>query len=184
MNTPSLATERRHPRLVVERGFQFKFTLRICLIASGVFLCFGGALLFIIKMNYEMLIQNALLEMPEMVSKLQREFRFLSLAIVTAFILMTGVMFGLGLVLTQRLAGPLFAFRRQLREFAEGKRPVRLALRTGDEFASLAQTFNHAMESWEHRASTRDESIRHALEAIAHGDKDRATQALQKALQH
>ena len=178
-STPS---NRRRTRLVIERDFQFRLALRICLIASGIFIAFGGVLLFLIKMNYEMLVQNALLQMPEMVGQLQREFRLISLAIVSAFILMIGVIFGLGLVLTQRLAGPLFAFKRTLKEFADGKTGVRLALRGGDEFIPLAEVFNYAMENWEQKQRRIENEVRAAIAAINTNNASQASAYLEKLL--
>jgi methyl-accepting chemotaxis protein len=180
--TTSRPPERRRSRLIIERNFQYKLTLRVCLVASGIFVAFGGALLFLIKMNYEMLIQNALLQMPEMVSQLQREFRLVSLGVVSAFILMIGVIFTLGLVLTQRLAGPLLAFKRTLREFGEGKVSARISLRLGDEFVPLAEVFNYAMENWENRQKWNENEIRSALNAIASGKPQDAAQKLQNLL--
>lgn len=142
---------RRQTALIIERDFQYRMTLRICLLASSVFLIFGSVLLFLVKINYETLIQDALIQMPDMVQALRREFRLLSLGMVTVLIVMVGVMFGLGLVLTNRIAGPLLALKRQLQNFAEGKSGVRLNLRAKDEFQNLQNVFNSAMESHDQR---------------------------------
>lgn len=178
MSTPN----RRKKRLVIERHFQYRLTLKICFAAAGIFLIFGGILMFLVKMNYEMLVQNALLQMPEMVTQLQREFRLISLALVTSFIIMVGIMFGLGLLLSQKLAGPIFALRRQLKEFADGKTGIRLSLRTGDEFMPLADTFNSAMESWEQRQTQHQDALKAALTAIDAGKTSEAQRHIKNAL--
>lgn len=174
--------EKRRSRVVIERDFQYRVTLRICLIAGLMLVAFGTGLLFLVKLSYEMLVQNALLQMPEMVSSLQREFRLVSLGIVTAFIVMIGIMVGLGLVLTQRLAGPLYAFKRQLQAFSDGRSGVRLSLRLGDEFAGLAVTFNEAMERADERSREINTQLREALGCLSNGKPAETAARLQKII--
>lgn len=174
--------ERRAVRVVVEREFQFRFTLRICLVAGLLFAVFGGILLFFLKMNYDMFRENALIQMPELVDGLRREFRFITLGTVTALIFMTACLFGLGLVLTQRVAGPLFNLKRRLRDFADGRHPVRLRLRTHDEFHNLEEVFNSAMESHERRRSELRTEVAAALDEIRRLEPESACRRLEKTL--
>lgn len=164
----------RRRRFVIEREFQYRLTLRICMIASLVFLVFCGALLFIMRVNYEALVQNALLQMPEMVPQLQRDFRLSLTAIVSMLILMVSVIFGVGLILTQRLAGPLYALRRQLHGFSRGQRGVRLSLRSGDDFLPLAESFNQAMETHDKRMSLLTREAENALNDLRSQDPSAA----------
>ncbi len=154
---------RQRFRFVIEKDFQYRFTIRMCTIAGFIFLCAGGLLLYIVSLNYEMLIQESLLQMPEMVSQLRREFKFLTLAMVACFIFMVCLLFALGLALTQRVAGPLFALQRKLQDFSEGKHNVRLKLRRDDEFHSLEESFNAAMESYDQNS----ERIENRLQALS-----------------
>jgi len=145
------STERRRSRLVLERGFQYRFALRVCLLAGAVFLVLGGTLLFFIKMNYDMLREDALIQMPDMVEPLAREFRLVTIGTITSLLLMTGLLFALGLFLSQRIAGPLMALRRRLRDFGDGKTGVRLRLRSDDDFRNLEEVFNASMEAYDRR---------------------------------
>ncbi len=137
---------RNRLKLVIEKDFQYRFTINMCLIAGLIFLLCGGILLLIVRMNYEAFIQYAVLQMPATVSQLERELRMLSLGLVAALLLMVSMLFGLGLMLTHRVAGPLYALKRRLEEFSEGQSGVRLNLRTKDEFHNLERVFNRAME--------------------------------------
>jgi len=139
-------------RVVIERDFQFRFTLRICLIAGVILLVYGGIYLFIMNSNYDMLIGHAHVQMPYRAESLRREFRLFSLGLVAMMILLIGVFFVLGLVLTQRIVGPVVALRRCLRDVADGKKNVRLRLRQGDEFRNMEQLFNAAMDRVEKSA--------------------------------
>jgi methyl-accepting chemotaxis protein len=180
--SPSSRSERRG-RVVVERDFQFRFALQVCLVAGTLFMLFGGVLLLFIKMNYDMLREGALIQMPEMVDGLRREFRFVSLGTVTALIFMTACLFGLGLVLSQRVAGPLFNLKRRLREFSDGKPTVRLRLRSNDEFRNLEEIFNSAMESHERRRDDLRGELTRALEEIRRLEPEPACRRLEQLLE-
>jgi nitrogen fixation/metabolism regulation signal transduction histidine kinase len=106
-----------------------------------------------LKLNYEMLRDNALLQMPNAVPGLTREFRMYSLGFIGALILCIVVLFVFGLVMTQRIAGPLIALQRRLKDFADGKEGVRLRLRKDDEFHNLEAIFNMAMEAHDKRTA-------------------------------
>lgn len=47
-----------------------------------------------------------------------------------------------GILATRRWAGPLFRFERFLSELAEGKRPIDIRLRDGDELTGFADLLN------------------------------------------
>lgn len=164
--TAAAKRERRSRRLVVERDFQYRFTLMICLYGGGLFLIFGGIMLYFLKANYEIFIQEALIQMPDMVSGLKREFRLLSLGMITGLLVLLVVLFGLGLVLTQRIAGPIFALKRRLKEFADGKTGIRLTLRTADEFHNLEEIFNLAMERYDYRKDQQKAALLELLNQI------------------
>jgi len=83
-------TYKRRKKYLVEKDFQYRFTFKLCLISGILFAIFTGLALFFIKLSYEMLIQNALLHMPEMVDKLRAEFSTLSLAIMSNWVLFMG----------------------------------------------------------------------------------------------
>jgi len=178
-----LSRERRHNRVVVDREFQFRFALQVCLVAGTLFLLFGGVLLLFIKMNYDMLREGALIQMPEMVEGLRREFRFVSLGTVTALIIMTACLFGLGLVLSERVAGPLFNLKRRLRDFADGKSPVRLRLRSNDEFRNLEDVFNSAMEIHDRRQADLKSELSSALDEIRRLEPESACHRIEKVLE-
>jgi signal peptidase II len=60
---------------------------------------------------------------------------FLATFIIVS-ITFTAVLFSVGLILSHRAAGPLYAFERFLNDYIEGK-PAKLKLRTGDDFKDL-----------------------------------------------
>ena len=180
MNSPIL--NRRKRRLVIKGDFQYRFTLRACLIASLIFLTFGAVLLLLIKSNFDMLREDALIQMPAFVDALRREYRLISLSTVTVLVLMTAFQFGLGLLLSSRVAGPLHALKRRLRDFSEGRNPVRLRLRQSDEFRNLEEVFNRSMEAHEERVKAVRTEIEKAIEDVRSLQPDSACNRLTEAL--
>ena len=149
--------QKRQPRLIIEKDFQLRFTLKICILNGVLFAVFAGVFLYFIGINYEMLIDGALQaysgSTQNPIADLQRERNFVASLVVGALIFMILILFISGLYLSQQVAGPLFSLKSRLREFAEGRPRVRMHLRRGDEFKNLEDIFNFAMEKHEERRS-------------------------------
>jgi methyl-accepting chemotaxis protein len=156
--------QRRKPRLVIEKDFQYRFTLKICLVNGFLITLFAGIFLFFINLNYDMLINGALRHLPETVVQLRREFRLIVALMLAALVALILLLFISGLYLTQQIAGPLFSLKSRLKEFADGKSKVRMHLRQSDEFHNLEELFNYAMERHEERRNQMRESIQKFLE--------------------
>lgn len=141
--------KRRSPRLVVDRNFQLRFAIKISLLTGSILLLFSGFVLFFVKSNYDMLVREALIQMPDSAEVLMQEFRFLLFTISTGLVVLIPTLFGIGLYLSKSVAGPVLALRRRLSEISNGRQGVRLRLRNGDELKSLELDFNEAMETLE-----------------------------------
>ena len=89
----------------------------------------------------------------------------------------------LGLYLTQRVAGPLFALKRRLQEFTDGRMGVRLKLRTEDEFHELEESFNVAMESHDRRRADLEQALAVAEKLIRGNNPEAAIQKIQSLLE-
>ena len=176
----SLPERRRRINLIVDRDFQFRFSLKILLATGLVFFLFGGTFLFLIRLNYDMLIQDALIQMPDMVDSLRREFRLISYGMMGAFILMLSAIFLVSLYMSLQVAGPLYALRKRLKEFADGRSGLRLHLRNRDEFHSLEETFNLAMENHDLRQRILKENLDKCLKYIGNDEQDAAKQIIKE----
>jgi methyl-accepting chemotaxis protein len=161
-NEGCLKKNRRKRFVFIERDFEYRFALKICFIGGGVFLFFTSTLLYVLKLNYETFLQEALIQFPEVVKSLKREFRFLLFINLAALVVMLSSLFALGIILGQRISGPIFAFKRRLIDLAENKGTVRLTLRDRDEFQNLVDVFNHAMESVE----MREQALKQKIESL------------------
>ncbi len=176
----SLPERRRRLNVILDKDFQFRFSLKILLSTGIVFALFGGTFLFLIHLNYDMLIQDALIQMPDAVSGLRREFRLVAYGMIAAFILMLGSIFMITMIMSLRIVGPLYALRKRLKDFADGKSGLRLNLRNKDEFQTLEETFNLAMENHDLRQRHLRENIGRVNEHLKNGEADAAKELLRE----
>lgn len=181
MSTPN-APHRRRKKLLIEKDFQYRFTLKLCLISGILFAIFTAISLFFIRLSYEMLIQSALIQMPEMVTKLRWEFRSLSMAMLVNWTLFVGAIFLVGVIYTQRIAGPVYALRRKLQDVAKDLRFSKIKLRQGDEFHSLETSYNRVVDVLQGHLKGIEASTRQARDHLASNKPDEALAELNQLI--
>jgi methyl-accepting chemotaxis protein len=176
--------EKRRSKVVVERDFQYRFTLKLCLWGGLVIVSFGILFLFIMKLSYAALVETSLGKLPPyLIQEMQREFRMISTIVVGGIVAMVAGLFGLGLVISQKLAGPIVALQRRLKDFSEGKLGVRLNLRKDDEFQNIQLVFNSAMENHEDRYNQKLDKISAAYQDLVNKNSSSAQEKLAKFLE-
>ncbi len=183
MTPKSPVPHRRRKRLLIEKDFQYRFTLRLCLISGLLFAAFTGVSLFFMKLSYEMLIQSALIQMPEMVSKLRWEFKSLSMAMFVNWALFVAAVTATAEIYTQRIAGPVYALRNKLQDLASDLKLHRLRLRRGDEFRSLESSYNSAVDALEQHLAGLEEHTRKAREHLVNRSHEEALHELNTLLE-
>ena len=95
---------------------------------------------YFVRENYTLLVQYGALE-PDITQALYRELKILILGIVGVFAVFLSGNFLLGVLFSHRIAGPIFALKRTIREILEGK-DAELNFRNKDEFRELVDSFN------------------------------------------
>lgn len=139
-------TERpSHPRrrYFINRKFQIEFSLRFLLIiavaAIAVMLLFfynsRGTLTAGYSGTEVKLLQTSVYFLPSLI---------ISTIVIAIFACLTGTM--VMILLSHRLAGPLFRFQASLDELRSGKMTLRINLREKDQFKDLADRVNALAE--------------------------------------
>jgi hypothetical protein len=153
------AAEPFRRRYLLDRRFQLKYALVMALAGLAVATVFG---LWVHQAHAQ---ATALLAPdPETRALLERSDRVL-LAVLGGIALLLGAALGLlGVVITHRVAGPVFVMGHYLRVISEGRFPRMRTLRGSDELRPFFQTFLDAVETLKRRER------RHAevLEDAAH----------------
>jgi len=178
----TVSNRRNRVKLVLDKDFQYRFTLTICLMATLIFAVFMGLTLFFNKLSYETLTEAAIVRMPDAVDQLRAEFRRISYSLVLALFVFTVVLFFTSLFLSRKIVGPLHALKRRLQEIALGREGIRLRLRSDDEFQDLAEVFNMAVDSYEQKLFVLRQKTTLAHQLLSSKDNTRAQEVLLEAL--
>ncbi len=180
MRTPT--NRRNRVKLVLDKDFQYRFTLTLCLMATLIFAVFMGLTLFFNKLSYETLTEAAIVRMPDAVDQLKWEFKMISYSLVLALFVFTVVLFFTSLFLSRKIVGPLYALKRRLQEIATGREGIRLKLRTDDEFQDLSEAFNLAMDTVEQKLHVLRQKTTLAHQLLSSKDPSKAQEVLLDAL--
>jgi nitrogen fixation/metabolism regulation signal transduction histidine kinase len=106
-------------------------------------------------------------ELRAQAESLERQSDRYSRLLIAALSVLVVALWLAGIVITHRVAGPVYKMRRQIRDLQKGNFKVPSPLRKGDELKSFFDAFNDMVESL--RARQRDEirRIDESLEALA-----------------
>ena len=101
--------------------------------------------------------------------------------LVGALLLFNVLLFAGSIMLTHRVAGPVYVLQRYVRMVAEGKLPVMRALRRGDEFRDLHQAVEGMVQQLGEEAERDVEVLAAAAEALP--EDSPAGQRVRRALE-
>jgi len=156
-------------RLIVDPGFQYAFIRKICLMAAimvGMSLAFL-ALVHLLYGDIQLqLIQPDPFSTAEGIDTAAQQPRLLNLlwpVMLICLVATLAVTFFFGLLLSHRMAGPIFRMRRTMNEMAAGDLRGQIHLRPKDEFTSLAESINDLRADWR-RSIMEIEEIRQTIE--------------------
>ncbi len=85
-----------------------------------------------------------------------------------------------GIVVTHRVAGPVFKMKRQLRALEKGDFSVPTPLRRGDELKQFFDAFNDTVRSLRARHQSELDQLTAAVEQLEAGDEEHALQGMKQ----
>jgi hypothetical protein len=175
------AHHRRH--YLVDRGFQLKYALVMALAGLAVAAVFG------LWLHQAHVQATALLAQdPETAALIERSDRLLLAAFAGIALLLAAALGLLGVVITHRVAGPVFVMGHYLQVLAQGRFPRMRTLRRSDELRRFFQVFLDAVQAMKSREArhaavledaarrmraTRDPSLAPAIAALEAGAFER-----------
>jgi hypothetical protein len=161
--------------LVVDRGFQYRYSLLLVGAGALIGLLCGGLML--------LAHQQALADI-ELTPELQAELAsrrvglyFLLVAVSVLIPLGLGLV---GLLVTHRIAGPVYAMSRYMSELAQGHYPTMRPLRKGDELNEMFELFHRAVDFMKAREVEEAFKLEEAILALKpHAQSTEAKAALE-----
>jgi hypothetical protein len=156
------AHHRRH--VLVDRGFQLKYALLMAAAGLAVAAIFGLWLHQAHAQATALLTQD-----PEVKGLVERSDHLLLSAFAGIALLLAAALGLLGVVITHRVAGPVFVMGHYLQVLAEGRFPRMRTLRKSDELKQFFRVFTDAVEAMKARearhAAVLEDAVRRMREA-------------------
>lgn len=157
--TPSGPPRLHRRTYVIDRGFQLKYTLVLALVGGLVSALFGG-------MMYLAHVDAARSLAPALRDELGRSEGTL-LALTAAMSVLMAAALGLfGVLITHRVAGPVYVMSHYVSVLARGRYPLMRPLRKHDELKGFFERFGDAIESLRQREAEEARQLEDALATL------------------
>jgi len=156
----------RRRSYLVDRGFQIKYAIVMAVAGLAVAAVFGLWL-------HQAHVQATALLAPDAETRalVERSDRLLLAAFAVIALLLAAALGLLGVVITHRVAGPVFVMGHYLRVLAEGRFPRMRTLRRSDELKEFFRTFIDAVDMLKLREARHtavlEDAVRRMREAAA-----------------
>lgn len=159
--TPSTPARLGRRTYVIDRGFQLKYTLMLVISAAVISAVFGG-LMFVAHADAVAEI-SAEAGLSESAARTESTLLWL-LGGMT--VLMAAALALFGILITHRVAGPVYVMSHYVSVLAKGRYPVMRPLRKGDELRAFFDRFQGAIEAMRKREAEEAEVIASALASL------------------
>lgn len=192
---PVAKAEGHRRQYLVDRGFQLKYAILMALAGLGVAAVFGLWL-------HQAHAQATALLAPDGETRalVERSDRLLLAAFAAIALLLAAALGLLGVVITHRVAGPVFVMGHYLEVLAKGRFPRMRTLRRSDELKAFFRTFLEAVDGMKARearhaavledavqrmraAAARSPDLQPAIEALAAAARERRAALAQDDLE-
>jgi len=169
--SPSSVHKRVRRTYIVDRAFQLKYTLLLVGTGTLISLVFGAmAYLASIDAHRALAVElsrpgvrgiSATAE--KVISESNTTLLFLTLGVAALMALALAL---LGILVTHRVAGPLYVMSRYISILAEGRYPVFRPLRRKDELRTFFERFQRAIDSMRARESDEANKLQEAIQNL------------------
>ncbi len=142
-----MAVKKRRKLYVVDEPFQMRYSLLLGISTFIVCLVISIILYSHVSSMDALIVNSGIGINPEALTVLSYQKKLLLVKISAATVIITLIMFLVGVVISNRIAGPVFSIRRSLQGiFKKGDFSARFKIREHDELKDLVSDLNKAME--------------------------------------
>jgi hypothetical protein len=158
---PGAKTDGHRRRYLVDRGFQLKYAVLMALSGIAVAAVFGLWL-------HQAHAQTTALLAPDAETRalVERSDRLLLAAFGAITVLLAAALGLLGVVITHRVAGPVFVMGHYLQVLAQGRFPRMRTLRRSDELKGFFRMFIDAVDAMKVREARHAALLEDAVQAM------------------
>jgi HAMP domain-containing protein len=143
--------------MIVDREFQHRFIRRIAMLAVLIVVASLSLLAITYAVNLDVqtvIVQPLPLAISENAPLMEEPKTILSIllpVVIICVVVTLAVTLVFGIVISHRMAGPLFRISRELKQMEQGDLSGEIRLRKKDDFKTLARTVNNLKTNWRHR---------------------------------
>jgi methyl-accepting chemotaxis protein len=145
---------------LVDRHFQLKYTALLVAFGGTVMGLFGAAVFREVSANSELLVgkrlEESLGKMPSLgdfQDALATSDHRMMMVVIGSAMIVAAALGLIGVLVTHRIAGPVYVLSRYAKALADGSYPQMRALRRGDELKGFFEVFREAIERMRERQS-------------------------------
>ena len=173
----------RRRQYIINQDFQFRYIGLLVGLASLLCLVFVVMTKHYIELNLNPLIESGLISSPVINELIQIEKQFLNKNLLTVFLVVLGTITVAGIFITHRIAGPVYALERRMKQIAqEGMPKTPFQIRRTDEFQELAESFNEMMASLQKQIDQQTQKIKVLEGGQAHKEIQQEKNGLKKVV--
>ncbi|OGQ17474.1 MAG: hypothetical protein A3B70_06520 [Deltaproteobacteria bacterium RIFCSPHIGHO2_02_FULL_40_11] len=132
----------KRTKYVIATQFQLRFAFLLTGVGVIVTAIVGYILHRVLVKTQGLLISTNIATSPDAIDFLRAQESLYTYALMGTFLGVTVTLLVLGIVISHRLAGPVFAIGRKMSDLAQGNFNATLQLRKSDEFQDLKDKFN------------------------------------------
>jgi len=151
----------------VQKNFQFKFILKFCIVLLiGIIISIGLLYLFSMNTLTSSFEQSKLIIKNTASAILPSVF----LSHLIALVLITLLAIVVTLLISHKLAGPLFRFQKELKEIGEGNLTQVIKLRKNDQITAMADSLNQMRTDLQNKILGIKEEVEQIIESASGQD--------------
>lgn len=158
----------RRTHFVVNKRFQLKYVT--LLLSLTVVLCLGFAFAsqYLVDIDVRKIATEEKLSGSDIESIIKEEKRAVVGNLMKVFFVVALLMMVLGTYITHKMAGPLFALQRRMKEVVHGDFKATLfKVREGDEFQDLIEAYNEMIFALDNKFNAREKEIKRFVAVLS-----------------
>lgn len=153
---------------VIDRGFQLKYIVVLTVVGVGVSALFG-AMMFLTHVDaVRDLKASGGLTIPPLLQETWERSEQTMIALTAGMAVLMGAALSLfGVLITHRVAGPVYVMTRYITLLSQGQYPIMRSLRKTDELRAFFERFQEAIESMRMREASEAQALEQVLKTLA-----------------
>lgn len=159
-------SRQRRTQYVIAKSFQLRFALLLSGVGVVVTSVIGFVLYSILARTQSLFIGTGMVLSPSVIEFLGEQRSLFIYSLLGTFLGVTLILMILGIFISHRLAGPIFALSRKMNDLAQGNFNSILSLRKADEFQDLKDKFNTLVHALQNQVKSELIKINSVIESL------------------